>query len=327
MNIFLIIIHKFPKIIKKLLFQSIWKVGIIDLPIDKIKSNNYKVKWFKNSPKYFGFYADAFPLKIKNKNYLIFEDYSFILRKGRISIAEIQDLKLVNKKIILEDKHLSYPYIIEHNQVLYMICESYKSKNLGLYEINQENISLKFIKNIFENHEAIDPTIFKYNQKFWLFSTKNENANGELYLSYSDDLLNVFSPHPNNPIKVSNQSSRPAGTIFEKGGKIFRPSQYCKKFYGEKIVINQIIKLDEHEYQEEELYEISSTPNHNYKTKKMLGIHTITAYDNKTIIDGYFQIFAPIKIIITLLRILKKMLLIKNFFDIFNRDKLIKKIK
>jgi hypothetical protein len=316
----------FQKKFKKLFFQSIWKVGIVDLPIDKIKSNNYKVEWFNNSPKYFGFYADPFYLKIKNKNYLIFEDYSFILRKGRISIAEIQELKLVNKKIILEDKHLSYPYIIENNNKLYMICESYKSKNLGLYEINQENISLKFIKNIFENHEAIDPTIFKYNQNFWLFWSKIENANGELYLSYSNNLLNDFSPHPKNPIKVSNQSSRSAGNIFETNGKIFRPSQYCKKFYGEKIVINQILKLDEHDYQEKELYEISSTTNHNYKTKKMLGIHTITAYDNKTIIDGYFQIFAPIKIIIPLLRILKKMLLIKNFFDIFNRDKLIKKI-
>jgi hypothetical protein len=326
MNIFSIIIHKFPKIFKKLLFQSIWKVGIVDIPIEKIKSNSYKVKWLKNSPKYFGFYADAFHLIIKNKNYLIFEDYSFILRKGRISIAEIQDLKLVNKKIILEDKHLSYPYIIEHNQVLYMICESYKAKNLRLYEINQENLTLKFIKNIFENHEAIDPTIFKYNQKFWLFSTKKENPNGELYLSYSDDLLNDFCPHPQNPIKVSYQSSRPAGTIFEKDGKIFRPSQYCKNIYGEKIIINQIIKLDEHEYREEELYEISSTLNHNYKTKKMFGIHNISPYGNKTIIDGCFQIFAPTKIIILIFRLLKKMLLIKNFFDIFKQDKHIKKI-
>jgi len=101
-------------------------------------------------------------------------------------------LKLVNKKIILEDKHLSYPYIIEHNHNLYKLCESNRSKNLNLYEINQETISLKFVKNIFENQEAIDLTIVKYNHKFWLFWTRTANPKGEHYLSYFDDLLKDF---------------------------------------------------------------------------------------------------------------------------------------
>jgi hypothetical protein len=40
-----------------------------------------------------------FGFKIDNKEYVIFEEYSQILKRGRIAIAEIFNDKLINKKI------------------------------------------------------------------------------------------------------------------------------------------------------------------------------------------------------------------------------------
>ena len=85
-----------------------------------------------------------------DKKYIIFEEYSQILKRGRIAIAEIANDNLINKKIILDDKkHLSYPFILLENDDIFVICEAYKSKKLDLYKIDKSNLSLQKIREIF----------------------------------------------------------------------------------------------------------------------------------------------------------------------------------
>jgi len=52
-----------------------------------------------------------------------------------------------------------------------------------------------------------------------------------------------FILHPKNPVKNDLTSSRPAVTMFERDGKIYRPTQNCSNSYGGSIVINCVTEL------------------------------------------------------------------------------------
>ena len=161
-------------ILKKIFYFNEWSIGIATCKIEDFQQNKTPIIWFKNSSK-ISFNADPFGFKINDKEYIIFEEYSQILKRGRIAIAEINNNKLINKKIVLDNKkHLSYPFILLENDDIFVICEAYKSKKLDLYKIDKSNLSLQKIREIFSNQGAIDPTIIKFNEKYWLFHRRRK---------------------------------------------------------------------------------------------------------------------------------------------------------
>ena len=236
------------KFIKKMFYFDVWMIGIAKCRIENFNFNKSSIIWFKN-PSKTTFRADPFGFRINDRTYIIFEEYSQFLKRGRIAIAEIINDKLINKKIILDNKkHLSYPYIFLDGDKIFMVCEYYKLKKLDLYILDKSNLTLKKIRELFNDHEAIDPSIIKFKEKYWLFYSRHEKAEENLYLAYANSLNDDFIQHPKNPIKSCKSSSRNGGTPFFINDEIFRPSQNCQKFYGEKITINKIITLDENNF-------------------------------------------------------------------------------
>ena len=289
-------------IFRKIFYFDSWSIGMAQCKIENFQKNKSPIIWFKNFSKT-SFNADPFGFKIDNKKYIIFEEYSQILKRGRIAIAEISKDKLINKKIVLDDKkHLSYPFIFVENDEIFVICEAYKSKKLDLYKIDKINLSLHKVREIFPDHEAIDPTIIKFNNKYWLFYSKIEKAEEELYLAYGESLYGDFIQHPKNPVKSCKASARSGGTPFVLNNELYRPAQNCQKFYGEKITINKINILNENDFNEEICYEISP-PN---SKKIIIGIHTISSLGDSTLIDGLRKKFLIYKPLISIFRNLKK---------------------
>lgn len=294
------------KAIKKLFYFDEWSIGLANCKIEDFKTNKTPIIWFKNHSKT-SFYADPFGFEIKDKKYIIFEEYSQILKRGRIAIAEIANNNLVNKKIILDNKkHLSYPFIFIENNEIFVICESYKSKKLDLYKLDKSNLSLQKIREIFSYQEAIDPTIIKFNNKYWLFYSKKEKSEEELYLAYANSLHDNFIQHPKNPIKSCKASARSAGTPFVTDNQIYRPAQNCQKFYGEKIAINKINILNENDFNEEICYEILPPKNVIDNQSSFIAIHTISKLGDITLIDGLQKKFFIYKPLISIFRNLKK---------------------
>jgi hypothetical protein len=290
------------KALKKLFYFEEWSIGLANCKIEDFHKNKSPIIWFKNHSKT-SFYADPFGFKIKDKKHIIFEEYSQILKRGRIAIAEISNDKLINKKIILDNKkHLSYPFIFIENDEIFVICEAYKSKKLDLYKIDKSNLSLQKIREIFSNQEIIDPTIIKLNNKYWLFYSKKERSEENLYLAYSDSLFGDFTQHPKNPIKSCKASSRSGGTPFIIDNKIYRPAQNCQKFYGEKITVNKINILNENDFGEEIYCEISAPDSE----QNIIGLHTISSFGDSTLIDGLQKKFLIYKPLISIFRNLKK---------------------
>src|SRR6185369_10054576 len=95
-------------------------------------------------------------------------------------------------------------------------------------------------------------------------------------------LAGPWRPHRRSPVKFDVRSARPAGTPFEHGGQIFRPSQDCSETYGGAIRINRILRLTAEEFDEETVAVLRPDANGPYPA----GLHTLSAFDEWTLIDG-----------------------------------------
>ncbi len=299
------LLQKFREKVVRCFSFEIWKVGVIDFPIYEMLRLKPEVKWIESNSK-INFIADPFGFEFDGKKYLVFEDYDQIGKRGRIGLARLNsDYSLSERKIILDDKkHLSYPFVIKHAERIFVICESYKSSKLKLYELDCATMTLKKVREIFANKQAIDPTVIFYQEKFWLFYTTKEDSNAKLHLSYANSLFDEFVDHPANPIKNDISSARSAGTPFLFDGKLFRPAQNCSETYGGAIVINHITELSETKFSEEPVQEIRPE----YGAVSFRGMHTLSALGNQTLIDAKVNIFVPYKPLISLLRNLKRII-------------------
>jgi len=117
-------------------------------------------------------------------------------------------------------------------------------------------------------------------------SGTNDYYNSELYIYKVDSLkLNEIIPHKKNPVIIDSRVARNGGAIFERDGKLYRPSQNNSNgTYGFGLNINEIIELNLHEYKENTLVSIAP----NFK-QGMISCHHLHQLDDYFVIDGAFK--------------------------------------
>jgi len=125
--------------------------------------------------------------------------------------------------------------------------------------------------------------------RWWLFAASMEQGGvSNLHIWYSPDLFGEWTPHPCNPVKTDVRSSRPAGTPFLHEGKLYRPAQNCSVTYGGGVAINHIKRLTKDEFEEEVVTQL-----HPEKPGLFpLGVHTLSAIGNQTLVDGKTYLFS-----------------------------------
>jgi hypothetical protein len=289
----------FSRFISKLYFKQ-WQIGLCRGDIKEIirsKEFNPEIHWLPLSTMEY-FHADPFLLKTNDgKLNIFFEDFIFEDYYGKIAVTTIdEDFNQIDTKILLDTKfHLSYPFVYTENDRIFMFPEAAHGGKLSCYEYDPVNKSVVFLQDIIDI-PILDPTIIKYNNKYWMFGTLiGKDADNKLYIYYSDNLLGPYIPHIKNPVKNSFIASRPAGHFIEVDNVIYRPSQNSEFEYGESITINKVIKLDESDFVEEP-YMLVCTNQRNQITQnndKILTIHTLNVVDDIIVVDGIRWTFSP----------------------------------
>jgi hypothetical protein len=233
-------------------------------------------------------WADPHVVYKNNKYYIFIEEMLFSENRGWISVIEMDESGnyTIPKKVLEKDTHLSYPFLIEDNGNIYMLPETKKSRSIEIYKSIEFPNKWKLERVIMDNVVAVDPTILKFENKYWLFVNKTQNegasAHDELYIYYSESLLsNNWSSHPENPVISDVKKARPAGRPFLYKDKIYRPSQNCSNHYGYGLKINRIDILTEKSYSETIVDSIN--PDWDPEIK---GIHTFSTSNKLTIVDG-----------------------------------------
>lgn len=252
---------------------------------DAIMRKGTRIKNPKNH-----FFADPFIITKNNRTICFVEDYDYKKKKGHITAIEILDKKnyKVLGAIIEEDYHMSFPYIFECEEELYMIPETIQSDSIRLYKCTEFPLKWAYQKDILSNVSAVDSMLFKFGQKWWLLSNMAENKTGnhcsQLMAYYSNHpLSDQWTAHAANPLVFDSKIARNGGILNVKSNTPIRVRQK-QGFddYGVGMTLAVINELTASSYNEEQITEI--TPDF---FPKIRACHHIHSNDEYTVYD-YF---------------------------------------
>jgi hypothetical protein len=106
----------------------------------------------------------------------------------------------------------------------------------------------------------------------------------ELHLYSADRPQGPWKAHPRNPVVSDVRSARPAGHLFEHGGRRYRPAQDCSLGYGTGLVIKRIDRINPREYAEVEASRIRPDWN-----RRVIGVHTLNRAGDLTVMDCIYR--------------------------------------
>ena len=251
------------------------------------------------------YWADPFLYQKDGKDYIFYELYDY--KKGVIAYSEIrEDMTFTDPTIVLElDYHISYPFLIEDGGELYMVpeigkkweSEEYKRSTVydedkGGYHIDPKNIGIDiykcvsfpdkwvFEKTLVSGVMAGDSNIFKFNNKYLIFTTINPDMKNQFSLFTSDSLLGPYKYIFGK--KITN--SRSAGSIFldEDSSQIIRFTQNSEGGYGRSIFMKSLsLDFSKNKYVEDTLDEIE--PNWH---PEIFGTHHLDFNKKYIVVDG-----------------------------------------
>ena len=235
------------------------------------------------------YWADPFAIEKDGCYHIFAEEKIYATGRGRIICLTLDAQgQILSNQIVLERSyHLSYPFIFEFKDEIYMLPESAQNRTVELYRCTKFPNEWQFVKALMNDIYAVDATLFEHDGKWWMFVNVKETGGSSLdalHLFYSDNpLADEWTPHPCNPVVKDVRSARPAGRLFMRDGKLIRPSQDSSRRYGYALKFNRIVKLDDTEY--EEVFDSGFSP----RGGKEIATHTFNQAGDMTVIDAVFR--------------------------------------
>ena len=270
--------------IEKTFYSEVWSLAYrFRLTADDPNNTFYKYKQLQ--PPAGRFWADPFPVKFGDRYFVFFEEFVNSKNKAHISMIELDGEQVTEPVPVLERPyHLSYPFIFEWNQTLYMVPETGANNTVELYRCTSFPHEWEFDRVLLEARNPTDATLVEFDGRWWMFVNIEEEGVTvnweEMHVFHADTPLGPWTPNKRNPVKSDVRNSRPAGRLFSRDGKLFRPAQDCSNRYGYATVINEVIRITPDEFREKEVSRI--TPDWN---RWIVGTHTLNSAEDLTVID------------------------------------------
>ncbi len=236
------------------------------------------------------FVADPFMIKVNYMWYMFFEVKDGYDYQEDIAYATSKDgFDWEYQEVVLnEDFPQSYPYVFEWEGEYYMLPESYFTNSIRLYKAWDFPKQWILEDILITGKDYVDPTIFRYNDVWWLFASTTKNE--DLYLFYTDYLNGTWIEHPMSPVIKGNKNiARPGGRVIEYNKSLHRYTQDDEPYYGNKVWAFEITKLTKEDYEEQEVGVVLDKGGIGWRSK---GMHTIDPHqlnENEWIasVDGY----------------------------------------
>src|SRR5690349_6735915 len=199
------------------------------------------------------FVADPFMIRV-NPWLMFFE----VLRNdrpiGEIGLASSENgLEWKYEQIVLrEDFHLSYPYVFEWKNRLYMIPETLGANAVCLYEADEFPLRWSLKARLIEG-QCADPSLVRYHDLWWLFLCSTPYQHDTLRLYFAEDFTGPWHEHPRSPlIRADSSRARPAGRVLTLNDNLIRFTQDCGPRYGAHVRAFDIFELTTTSYTEVE---------------------------------------------------------------------------
>ncbi len=251
------------------------------------KEKSKEIKNYKIVPNRKGhFSADPFIINHQGEEYVFFEEAPIKSSLGHISYIKCSDFS--DRGIALKESfHLSFPNVFYHENEMYMLPETRKSNSIRLYKCLSFPDKWELASVLIDNISACDSEIFKYENKYYLFSNVSKSdylSNADnLCIFISENLFGPYEPHEMNPLSRDCRNSRMAGKIVQEGDDIYRLAQSGEYGYGSAIVINKLEHLSSSAYKETKTQTIYNT------MLKEKGIHTFNFGEKFAVLDALIK--------------------------------------
>lgn len=202
------------------------------------------------------FCADPFLWEHDGKMYCFFEYFDYTRQLGKISYVCLEDASTgIISDALVEDFHLSFPYIFEFQGEIYLCPETSAINEIRIYRCLDFPSKWVYAETIMKDVNAADTVLFEKEGVWWMLTNIDIADIGDhsIFLSafYANSPLSMqWTPHLNNPIKMSASCARNAGFIQTSNG-LFRGSQsQAFNFYGKSAALHKVLTLSEDEYSE-----------------------------------------------------------------------------
>lgn len=165
-----------------------------------------------------------------------------------------------NQIVLAPDHHLSFPYVFEHRDEIYMLPDFANTENqippVRLYRAVDFPTEWEPEVDIIDvDHLCKDAVVFQYQDRWWALI--GSGGNDELRIYYNDSLTEPgWDPHPMNPV-VSNrvEAGRPGGRPIVGDDTIMMPFQDCSEEYGHGLRTFEITELTPDSYHDRPIFE------------------------------------------------------------------------
>lgn len=283
--------------LKDLFFEEYWEIAFRKYSENDTVVNGkgtYKFDILRADKQFW--YADPFLFKKNNRTFLFVEIFDNKTEKGIIGYSEFIDNHFTKPQpIIVENFHLSYPYVFEKDGNIYMMPETHEDGCVQLYRAT--DFPTKWTKDriLINDINAADTVI--ENDMIITSVVCPENDMSIDLVIYDQSLESCDY----NPAYSKSLTKRGAGKVFTHREARIRPSQSCENGqYGCKLFFNKIDQCDKNGYRENIVSEITPK-NIEVNGKRIRGIHTYARTSNLECVDvkskkvNIFRLFYIIK--------------------------------
>lgn len=241
------------RIERRLLYHNQWFIHVDPAEPDPLRPVG--AEGFDLLPPPDRFWADPFLRAEGERLYVFVEELEFASNKGRISVIECDTSGhiLGARKALEEPWHLSYPFLFDWDNRLWMLPEAGASGRLTLYCC--ERFPDRWVREriLMEGVRSADPTLLAHDGRWWLFlniAAARQSIHDFLHLFSAPSPLGPFLPHPMNPVRRGPSGTRPAGPFMLREGELYRPAQDCARVYGLRTLVHRVTSLNKDTYAE-----------------------------------------------------------------------------
>lgn len=216
------------------------------------------------------FYADPFVLQHHGVSYMFCEEFPFATGKGVISVLSRQTNGAWSAAVpvIEEPYHLSYPFIFEYEDKIWMIPESGENRTVDLYQSVGFPLNWRKHATLLSGIAGYDATLHHGNDGWWMFVTSRhrQSATSDNLMIYrAHSPMGPWHAHALNPVMIDSRHSRCAGAIVVEGGRAVRPAQDCSAIYGGAMALCEITALTPDRFEQNVIQRIHA---------RKFGVHT-----------------------------------------------------
>jgi hypothetical protein len=227
---------------------DLWRVAVVKAPLTEIIAtgtlNDLEVVWLPLSGT-LRFMADPFGLWKGQLLHVFVEAYDYRTRHGEIEALILdQNFALRDRRVVLREPwHLSYPFVFESGDTVWMLPEAYRSGRLSLYRATEFPWHWQREPHFIFPEAAIDAVPIRTKDGWWMLYTPPEPRRYRtraLKLARAEQLFGPCHVCEDQPILIDKSGARMGGTPVICDDSWVLPTQDCRRTYGGAIAIRRI---------------------------------------------------------------------------------------